>query len=325
MAAPSGQVISQPLATLPPAAPAPVAAPKPAAPQAVAAAPKPVTTTKTTQVYTVQAKDTLYGISRRFGVPLKSLMGQNGLAEGAGLSIGQKLKLPEAAKDSGSGAHATGPAPAKVVTTVAVAPPKPVTKPVETPKPEVKVTTTVAVADTTKPTTTTVTTTATPVAKPVEKPVEASVGKPVVAKAGAFPTSSVLAQMGKGQFIWPVKGPLLVPYGQLGPNVRNDGINIGADAGAEVRAAADGEVVYVGGHVKELGNTVYVQHGNGWYTGYSHLEKLGVKTNQKIQKGEVIGTVGKTGAVEKPQLHFEIRYTPSTEIAKPIDPNLVMP
>ena len=124
---------------------------------------------------------------------------------------------------------------------------------------------------------------------------------------------------------WPVKGPLLVPYGQLGPNVRNDGINIGASEGAEVRAAADGEVVYVGGHVKELGNTIYVQHAGGWYTGYSHLAKTGVKTNQKIQKGEVIGTVGKTGAVESSQLHFEIRYTPSTEIAKPIDPNLVLP
>jgi murein DD-endopeptidase MepM/ murein hydrolase activator NlpD len=323
VAAPSGQITSAPLAALPTPAPAPAAATlKPAVPQTVTAA-KPVATTKTTYVYTVQAKDTLYGISRRFGVPLKTLMTHNGLAEGAGLSIGQKLKLPDAAKDAGAVAHATGPAPAKVVTTVAVAQPKPATP--TTPKPEVKVTTTVAVSEPAKPTTTTVTTTTAPVAKPVEKPVDTAVNKPVVAKAGTFPTSSTLAQMGKGRFLWPVKGPLLVPYGQLGPNVRNDGINIGASEGAEVRAAADGEVVYVGGHVKELGNTIYVQHGNGWYTGYSHLDKMDVKTNQKIQKGEVIGRVGKTGAVEKPQLHFEIRYTPSTEIAKPIDPNLVLP
>ncbi|GGZ36677.1 hypothetical protein GCM10011273_23780 [Asticcacaulis endophyticus] len=325
VAAPSGQITSAPLAALPTPAPAPAtAAPKPATPQTVTAA-KPVATTKTTYVYTVQAKDTLYGISRRFGVPLKNLMGQNGLAEGAGLSVGQKLKLPDAAKDAGAVAHATGPAPAKVVTTVAVAQPKPIAKPFEAPKPEVKVTTTVAVTEPAKPTTTTVTTTTAPVVKPVEKPVDTAVNKPLVAKAGTFPTSSTLAQMGKGRFLWPVKGPLLVPYGQLGPNVRNDGINIGASEGAEVRAAADGEVVYVGGHVKELGNTIYVQHGNGWYTGYSHLDKMDVKTNQKIQKGEVIGRVGKTGAVEKPQLHFEIRYTPSTEIAKPIDPNLVLP
>ena len=131
--------------------------------------------------------------------------------------------------------------------------------------------------------------------------------------------------MGRGLFTWPVRGKLLVPFGQLAPNVRNDGINIGASAGTDVKAAADGVVVYEGDQVKELGNTVYIKHDNGWYTGYSHLESMQVKNNERVTKGEVIGTVGQTGVIDKPQLHFEVRYTPSTDIARPIDPTLVLP
>ncbi|HEX7801075.1 MAG TPA: peptidoglycan DD-metalloendopeptidase family protein, partial [Asticcacaulis sp.] len=47
--------------------------------------------------------------------------------------------------------------------------------------------------------------------------------------------------------------------------------------------------------------------------------------NERVTKGEVIGTVGQTGVIDKPQLHFEVRYTPSTDIARPIDPTLVLP
>jgi murein DD-endopeptidase MepM/ murein hydrolase activator NlpD len=126
-------------------------------------------------------------------------------------------------------------------------------------------------------------------------------------------------------FTWPVKGRIIVPFGQLAPNVRNDGINIASDAGTEVKAASDGVVVYQGDQVKELGNTVYIKHPNGWYTGYSHLQSMAVKNNEKVTKGQVIGKVGQSGVIDRPQLHFEIRYTPSTDIARPVDPTLVLP
>ena len=132
--------------------------------------------------------------------------------------------------------------------------------------------------------------------------------------------------MGRGIFGWPLHGKILVPFGQLAPNVRNDGINIAADSGADVKAAADGVVVYEGNQVKELGNTVYIKHANGWYTGYSHLATMAVQNNQHVTKGQVIGAAGQTGTIDRPQLHFEIRYTPSTDIARPIDPSdLVLP
>ena len=50
-----------------------------------------------------------------------------------------------------------------------------------------------------------------------------------------------------------------------------------------------------------------------------------VKNNERVTKGQVIGHVGQTGTIDQPQLHFEIRYTPSTDIARPVDPSLVLP
>ncbi|EGF90318.1 lipoprotein nlpD [Asticcacaulis biprosthecium C19] len=164
-----------------------------------------------------------------------------------------------------------------------------------------------------------------PVAKPEAKPAaKPLVATPPPAVAG-FPTNAQLSQMGKGVFAWPVKGKILVPFGQLAPNVRNDGINIASSGGTDVVAAADGVVVYQGDQVRELGNTIYIKHPNGWYTGYSHLSAMKVTNNQKVTKGQVIGTVGQSGTIDQPQLHFEVRYTPSTDIARPIDPKLVLP
>jgi murein DD-endopeptidase MepM/ murein hydrolase activator NlpD len=268
-------------------------------------------------VYVLQSKDTLFGVSRRFSVPVKNLYALNGLTVASSLRVGQKILLPVSAVDKGVEEHANGPTMTKVKAVLAAA---------ATPKPAAPITTTTTVTTTTKPTVAppgvAAVTTKTAEGKTAEaKPV---VAKPVPPVAG-FPANAQIAQMGKGKFAWPVKGHVLVPFGQLAPNIRNDGLNIAASAGTEVKAASEGTVVYEGDQVKELGNTIYIKHDNGWYTGYSHLQSMKVKNNEHVSKGQVIGTVGQTGTIDKPQLHFEIRYTPSTDIARPIDPTLVMP
>jgi murein DD-endopeptidase MepM/ murein hydrolase activator NlpD len=265
----------------------------------------------------LQSKDTLFGVSRRFSVPVKSLYALNGLTVASALRVGQKILLPVSAVDKGVEEHANGPAMTKVKAVLAAA---------ATPKTAAPITTTTTMTTTTKPTVAppgvAAVTTKTAEGKPAEaKPV---VAKPVPPVAG-FPANAQIAQMGKGKFVWPVKGHVLVPFGQLAPNIRNDGLNIAASAGTEVKAASEGIVVYEGDQVKELGNTIYIKHDNGWYTGYSHLQSMKVKNNEHVSKGQVIGTVGQTGTIDKPQLHFEIRYTPSTDIARPIDPTLVLP
>ncbi len=298
------------------------------------AAVAPVKDTRAAYVYILQPHDTLYGVSRRFGVPVKVIYEINGLAPDASLRIGQKILLPANAVDKGVEEHANGTGLVKLATALATKP----TTPVQTPpapvkpgsKPVVAPATTTTTTTTTRPTvtppaatTTTTTTTKPAVGKPVATTTTTTttVSPPV----SGFPSNTQLSQMGRGLFVWPVRGRILVPFGQLAPNVRNDGINIAADQGVDVKAASDGVVVYEGDQVKELGNTVYIKHANGWYTGYSHLSAMTVKNNEHVTKGEVIGKVGQSGVIDRPQLHFEIRYTPSTDIARPIDPTLVLP
>ena len=278
----------------------------------VVESPKPVSSPSASRyAYIMQAHDTLFGVSRRFGIPIKSLMDSNGLSPQSGVKIGQKIILSDQAKDKGVDPHATGPGlidlhPQNVAVPKSVLPSN---------KPE---TPSVKPADTTKPTAT-----PQPQADAGQKP------KPTVASAEAlpkgFPAASVISERGKGHFIWPLTGDIVVKYGQIAPNVKNDGVNIAASEGTPVKAAASGEVVYVGSDVKELGLTVYVKNANGFYTGYSHLKATKLKAHQKLAQGDVIGQVGKSGSVNSPQLHFEIRFTPSTQIAKPIDPALVLP
>ena len=61
---------------------------------------------------------------------------------------------------------------------------------------------------------------------------------------------------------------ILSDFGPKPAGQRNDGINIQADAGAAVRAAADGEVVYAGDQVPGFGNLVLIKHADGWATAY---------------------------------------------------------
>ena len=100
-------------------------------------------------------------------------------------------------------------------------------------------------------------------------------------------------------------------FGPLAQGQRNDGINIAADRGAEVKAAADGVVVYAGSEVKGYGDTAPIMHPGGWDTVYTHLDKIEVGNRGfAVKQGQVIGTVGSTGDVDQPELHFETRFLP---------------
>lgn len=112
---------------------------------------------------------------------------------------------------------------------------------------------------------------------------------------------------GSVAFMWPVKGRLISSFGAKGHGVKNDGINIGAPKGTPIKAAEKGIVVYAGNELKGYGNLLLIRHEKGFMTAYAHADKLSVKTGQVVDKGEKIATVGTTGDVKTPQLHFEIR------------------
>ena len=111
----------------------------------------------------------------------------------------------------------------------------------------------------------------------------------------------------KTKFMWPVNGTVISGFGNLGKGRKNDGINIKAPLGTAVKAADGGTVAYAGNELKGFGNLILVKHSDGWITAYAHNDKLLVKKGQKVVRGEKIATVGSTGSVTVPQLHFEVR------------------
>lgn len=111
----------------------------------------------------------------------------------------------------------------------------------------------------------------------------------------------------KTKFDWPVRGRIISGFGNLGSGRKNDGINIKADLGSTVKAADGGTVAYAGNELKGFGNLILIKHNDGWITAYAHNDKLFVRKGQIVKKGEKIASVGSTGSVTTPQLHFEVR------------------
>jgi len=154
------------------------------------------------------------------------------------------------------------------------------------------------------------------------KVTKTAVGTPIVT-AKAEPKSSISTEKKEkpaapavsGKMLYPVDGKVISRFGDVVDGISNDGINIKAKTGTPVKAAADGEVIYCGNKLEELGNTVIVQHDNGLITSYSHLKDTKVKNGAEVKAGHVVGTVGQTGEVTEPQLHFEVLKNKT-----PVDP-----
>ncbi len=109
------------------------------------------------------------------------------------------------------------------------------------------------------------------------------------------------------QFIWPVKGKLLSKYGKSKEGFYNDGINIDSKKGTKVMSSQAGKVIYCGNEIPGYGNLILIKHSKNWITAYAHLNEVFTEKGKKVRKGEIIGSVGNTGNVRSPQLHFEIR------------------
>ncbi len=263
----------------------------PSAPQASSV---PVVTNTTTRVpltsVRVAAGDTLYSISRRYSVPVNDLAVMNNLTSPFALSVGQTLRVPNLA--------------AAGVNTVATQQ----TQSSSTQQAEKMAITQAAVI------------------KPVveQKKVEVATPKKTEPqKISSDPTKKLpkMQARSSSKFAWPVRGRVLSHYGAKGNGLVNDGINIGASRGATVVAAENGVVAYAGNEIKGMGNLIIVQHAGGWMTVYAHLDSMAVRRGARVFVGQKIGTVGTTGKVDVPQLHFEIRkgskaYDPMSQLKK---------
>jgi len=100
--------------------------------------------------------------------------------------------------------------------------------------------------------------------------------------------------------------------------LRHEGIDVAASAGAEVHAVADGIVAYADNGVRGFGNCVILVHANGWVSLYAHLARATVQPGWRAVRGERIGLVGSTGIARGPHLHFELRTNGRTRDPEPL-------
>jgi murein DD-endopeptidase MepM/ murein hydrolase activator NlpD len=129
------------------------------------------------------------------------------------------------------------------------------------------------------------------------------------AYAESVPTDTYRAPPAAGapRFDWPIRGTVISGFGRKPEGGRNDGINIQASAGAEVHAAAGGQVVYAGSELAGYGRLVLLRHSGGFVTAYAHNSRLLVSEGDRVERGQTIARVGSSGTVDSSQVHFEIR------------------
>ncbi len=288
---------------------------------------------------TVGANENVYSVAHKNGVSMREIIVLNDLKPPFALRVGQTLLLP--AKDGQPGYTAGGTmaptpsgaplgpieampldAPSYSAGAISSAPldapqilpkndvvtssePPPIDKPL-TLGPAKPVTTTVAPKSGDKMILTEM--------KPSEKPTA-----PVEVASKEDKEDREAAIASAPAFAWPLQGPILSGYGPKDHGLNNDGINIGGPKKAPVSASAGGTVVYAGNEMKGFGNLVLIRHEGGWVTAYAHLDRVMVSRDSIVAPGDMIGTVGTTGGVSSPQLHFETRLD-----GKAVDPQSVI-
>ncbi|MBP7710083.1 MAG: M23 family metallopeptidase [Rickettsiales bacterium] len=235
----------------------------------------------------VVSGDTIFGISKKTGVPLRDLIKQNNLTPPYNLEVGDRLSIPSAnyhEVKQGETLYAISRTyNMKINQLIEIN--------------ELKEPYSVKAGDRIKISKENKEQQPSRNLKPSQKPAEAEQKVGVVDK--------VLDKFNK--FSWPLRGTIISKFGPKSGGLYNDGINIKAKEGAEVKASEDGIVAYVGNELKGYGNLVIVKHSGGWITAYAHLSKASVTRGAKVKKGQKIGAVGATGNVTSPQLYFGLR------------------
>lgn len=118
-------------------------------------------------------------------------------------------------------------------------------------------------------------------------------------------------------YIWPAKGLLTSGYGWRWGRMHS-GIDIAADVGTPIYAAASGVIEYAGWNSGGYGNMVEIRHADGSMTRYAHMNALYVQEGQRVGQSEQIGEMGSTGYSTGPHLHFEVHPVASGGAVNPM-------
>lgn len=121
-------------------------------------------------------------------------------------------------------------------------------------------------------------------------------------------------------FSWPLKAKPQISRGFSLRGYPHHGIDLVGRPGQKILSAHQGYVVYAGSGYKGYGHLVIVDSGQGWATFYAHLQRIFVREDHFIERGDVLGTIGTTGKTTGPHLHFELRHHKI-----PVDPQKYLP
>ncbi len=119
------------------------------------------------------------------------------------------------------------------------------------------------------------------------------------------------------KWVWPAYGKLVATF-SAGEN-GNKGIDISAEKGSPIRAAAAGKVVYAGNALRGYGNLIIIKHTDTFLSAYAHNDTIKVREQQWVDAGQSIATMGNSGT-NSVRLHFEVRYR-----GKSLDPMRYLP
>ncbi len=217
--------------------------------------------------------ETAFSIARLYDVPARTLGEWNGLGPDLAIREGQYLLIPVAGS-------APPPRAAEPVTPPGSGSPTPVPPSATAPLPEER-------------------------PEPPASVATAEPAAPAAPDLGATQTAPARAS----QFIYPVQGAIIRAYA---PG-RNEGIDIGAAAGTDVKAAGAGTVAAITRNTEGI-QIVVIRHANDLLTVYTHLEDLAVQRDQTVSQGQ---TIGKVRAGDPSFLHFEVRR--GMESADPLE------
>jgi len=236
------------------------------------------------RTYRVKSGDTLTGIAQHFGVSMMTVWWANDLKAKDDLHIGQTLVIPPVngvvvtvtAADTLEGLAAKFEVePSDIVDANNLADPNLV----------VGQTLTIPGARSAG--------IATP--KPTPRPAAKSSGS-------SHTTTRPPARYSGGRFAWPVPGGYISQYFHYG----HYAIDIAADPGTRVVAAAGGTVIFAGWKNNGGGYQVWISHGSNLYTTYNHMMSVSVGRGQGVSRGQQVGRVGMTGNATGPHCHFEV-------------------
>ncbi|MFN3370121.1 MAG: peptidoglycan DD-metalloendopeptidase family protein [Sphingomonadaceae bacterium] len=233
----------------------------------------------------VKRGETGIAIARAYGVPWSRIAAANNLDREATLFVGQALFVP-----TGEGARPTAPRPGQP-------PARPMTPEERAASFQLDIDDLITGSAPARP-----------------APARPGTAPPV--RPGQTATAAAVPPLA-----WPVDGRVILSRFGPKPGGRvNDGINIRTLRGATVRAAADGEVIYVGDAIAGFGLLMLVRHAGGTVTAYGHLEAALADRGDRVSRGQPIARAGSSGEATEPQLLFQVRQG-----RRALDPLLHLP